>query len=80
MAAEHNRPTLSEPYLVLRVMPGYTAAYLHVRTGAGRAARRRLLETVRVPIRLTRDALPDVLRAVAAELQRDAADRWQPPS
>lgn len=69
---------LNHPYVVLLPMGEWTAAYLHVKQGSGPRARRNPLDTVRVPVRLTRDSLPDVLRAVAAELEAPHSHRWQP--
>lgn len=71
--------TYEAPYLCLISLDGITTAYLHVRAGHGRQARRRLVKVVYVPIALTPDSLPNVLRAVAHELELSPAARFMPP-
>ena len=58
---------------------GYTALHLWAVTGAGRAVRRQRLTSVRVPLPLNAQSLPDVLRAAARELEAVPADRYPPP-
>jgi hypothetical protein len=65
-------------YVVLTFHPGWISAYLHRKTGQGRAARRQLLTTVHVPERPQGD-VADTLEAVARELRLPPMQRWQPP-
>lgn len=60
---------LNAPYLVFVHSEEGWRAYLHVRSGQGRAARRRLVGVWAVNGPLTRRSLPDVLRQVAAAME-----------
>lgn len=67
----------NNPYLVLQRMPEYWAVTLTTRRGMGRAARRELVDLVRVPY-VPREAFTDVLRRVADALDTPRTERWLP--
>lgn len=67
------------PYVVMWARGEWTTVTGNYRQGQGRAARRSLLWTVHVPVALTPDTFPAVLRAVAEALETPPSQRSLPP-
>jgi hypothetical protein len=66
------------PFVVFRAGPGFWTAYVNVKTGEGRAARRRLVGTFHLPVRGSDPSGPQLLRALATQMELPPSDRWTP--
>jgi hypothetical protein len=66
------------PYVVFRGRGDFWTAYVHVKVGEGRSARRTLVGTFHIPLSDYDADGPQLLRALAYQMELPPSDRWTP--